>query len=79
MAPAHDGRETIVEDLQQELKDAFWSILGGWWSALRDAFASRDVDLRGKAEETVIALALALGKLERNLLAGLRAHQLAAG
>lgn len=52
--------------------------MGQIWTILVGGFASKDMDLRGEVEERLIALALAFGKMERNLVAGIEEHQAAA-
>ncbi|KAK4689512.1 ataxin-10, partial [Tremellales sp. Uapishka_1] len=65
-----DERRELIEDLP-----AIWAQLNGFWRSISSHYGLA----AGSASETfILALALALGKLERNLLAGEQHYQLEA-
>lgn len=57
---------------------AVWDRLSALWPALAHSFDHVTQDATQASEDSRLALALALGKLERNLVAGLLPHQEAA-
>ena len=54
-----------------------WDRLGSIWAALAQSFdpSKTSNECRQPSENSRISLALALGKLERNLIAGLQEYQ----
>lgn len=68
----HQRREDLVEQISSGR--SLWDRIGQIWIALSAAFHP----ITGKAiasEDSRISLALALAKLERNLIAGIEEHQ----
>lgn len=62
-------------DIALELgKDGLWDRLGGLWPSISSSFHPTTGSAIA-SEDSRVSLALALAKLERNLVAGLEEHQ----
>ena len=74
------GREEFVTTLELGTEDNedIWAQLGKQWVVLRGAFSSQAAITSPSAKQEAALVALALGKLERNLLAGIGKFQVAA-
>lgn len=75
IAPLNQYRDSIIDQLQSELDGDLWVYLGSMWKELSFEFGAKQPDDNSEREPKIIAVALGLAKLERNLIAGLEEYQ----